>query len=95
MATGYLIEIPSMSPEQSSKVLVALGLDGKPPTGQVLHVEGPMEGGGVRVVDVWESPEAFDTFVRDQLMPAFEKVGVGVPADFRPTAVWPVDAVLK
>jgi hypothetical protein len=54
-----------------------------------------MEGGGTRVVDVWESQEAFDAFIRDRLQPAFAKAGVTWPADLRPTAVWPVSAILK
>ena len=95
MATAYLIEIPGMNSEQSAAVLRELGLTTTPPAGQILHLEGPMEGGGTRVVDVWESQEVFDTFIRDRLQPAFQKAGVSMPADFQPTAVWPVSAILK
>jgi hypothetical protein len=95
MAIAYLLEFSGMSPEQSANVLKELGLESTPPAGQVVHIEGPMESGGVRVVDVWESQEAMDAFFRDRLMPAFQKVGVAIPADSKPTAVWPVSAVLK
>lgn len=95
MATAYLIEIPDMNQEQSAAVLRELGLSTTPPPGQILHIEGPMEGGGTRVVDVWESQEVFDAFIRDRLVPAFQKAGVSLPATFQPTAVWPVTAVLK
>jgi hypothetical protein len=54
-----------------------------------------MEGGGTRVVDVWESQEVFDAFIRDRLQPAFERAGVSMPPDLRPTAAWPVSAILK
>ena len=53
MATAYVIEIPGMNQEQSAAVLRELGLTNTPPPGQILHIEGPMEGGGTRVVDVW------------------------------------------
>jgi hypothetical protein len=76
MATAYLIEIPSMNQEQSATVLRELGLTNTPPPGQILHIEGPMEGGGTRVVDVWKSQEVFDAFIRDRLQPAFAKAGV-------------------
>jgi hypothetical protein len=95
MATAYVIEIPGMNQEQSAAVLRELGLTNTPPAGQILHIEGPMEGGGTRVVDVWESQEAFDAFIRDRLQPAFAKAGVTWPSDLRPTAVWPVSAILK
>jgi hypothetical protein len=95
MATAYLIEIPGMNQEQSAAVLRELGLTNTPPPGQILHIEGPMEGGGTRVVDVWESQEVFDAFIRDRLQPAFAKAGVTWSPDLRPTAVWPVSAILK
>ena len=95
MATAYVIEIPGMNQEQSAVVLRELGLTNTPPAGQILHIEGPMEGGGTRVVDVWESQDVFDTFIRDRLQPAFEKAGVAWSADVRPTAAWPVSAILK
>jgi hypothetical protein len=51
--------------------------------------------GGLRVVDVWESQDALDAFVRDQLMPALQRLGIAFPPNFQPTAVWPVSAILK
>jgi hypothetical protein len=95
MAIAYIIEIPGMNQEQSAAVLRELGLTNTPPSGQILHIEGPMEGGGTRVVDVWESQEVFDAFIRDRLQPAFERAGVSMPPDLRPTAAWPVTAILK
>ena len=95
MALAFLIEIPDFSAEQGAAVLRELGLSNRPPAGQVLHIEGPMEGGSMRIVDVWESQEAFETFVREQLAGAFQRAGVELPADLQPKAVWPVTAVLK
>ena len=93
MAVAFLIEIPGFTPEQSAAVLQELGLDKNPAAGQVFHLEGPMEG-GMRIVDVWESPEAFQAFAHDRLGPAFQKAGVTMPADMQPTAVWPVTGIL-
>jgi hypothetical protein len=36
---------------------------------------------GFRVVDVWESREAFVTFVEEKLSPIFEEVGVPHPPE--------------
>jgi hypothetical protein len=95
MALAFLIELPDFTPEQGAAVLRELGLSNRPPAGQVLHIEGPMEGGGMRIVDVWESREVFETFIREQLGPAFQRAGASLPADMQPKAVWPVTAVLK
>ena len=44
--------------------------------------EGP---NGFRVVDIWESQEAFDSFMNDKLMPAMQEAGmadmVGTPPE--------------
>jgi hypothetical protein len=95
MALAFLIEIPNMTPEQGAVVLRELGLKDRPPSGQILHIEGPAEDGIYRVVDVWESAEVFQTFVQEQLGPAFARAGLTLPADMQPKAVWPVTAILK
>ena len=59
MALGFLIEIPEMTAEHGAAVIRELGLTNRPPAGQVLHIEGPMEGGGMRIV---EQPSALRHF---------------------------------
>ena len=93
MAVAFLIEIPDFTPEQSAAVLQELGLDKNPAVGQVFHLEGPMEGGGMRIVDVWDSPEAFQAFAQERLAVAFQKAGITFPADMQPNAVWPVTEI--
>jgi hypothetical protein len=93
MAVAFLIEIPDFTPEQGAAVLRELGLDTSPAAGQVFHLEGPMDG-GMRIVDVWESPEAFETFARERLAAAFQRAGATLPADMQPKAVWPVTGIL-
>jgi len=90
VAVAFLIELADFTPEQSAAVLRELGLDANPAAGQVFHLEGPMEGGGMRIVDVWESPEAFQAFAHERLGPALQRAGAALPADMQPTAVWPV-----
>lgn len=93
MAVAFLIEIPDFTPEQSAAVMRELGLDKNPAAGHVFHLEGPMDG-GMRIVDVWETPEAFQTFAQERLAAAFQKAGATFPADMQPKAVWPVTGIL-
>jgi quinol monooxygenase YgiN len=48
---------------------------GPTPDGCLVHSagEGP---NGFRVVDIWESKEAFDSFMNDKLMPAMQEAGM-------------------
>ena len=95
MALAFLIELPDVTPDQGAALLRELGSEDRPPAGNLVHVEGPMEGGGMRIVDVWESQELFEAFVGQQLAPAFQRAGLTFPADLQPKAVWPVTGLLK
>ena len=95
MAVAFLIEIPNMTPEDGAAVLRELGLNDRPASGQLLHIEGPAEDGIYRVVDVWESAEVFQSFVEKELGPAFARAGLTLPADMQPKAVWPIARMLK
>jgi hypothetical protein len=83
-----LIDNPEGSQEMYDKVLEHLALDGKP-AGGILHVAGPSPNGGWRVVEVWESKEAAQRFVVEQLNPALEAAGsVGRPEpEFCPSTI--------
>lgn len=93
MAVWFVLDIPAMTREQGDAILKDLGLTDRPPPGQLFHVEGPGEG-GARVVDVWESEEAFNSFMQERLGPAFERAGVQLPEGARPQFM-PVWHMLK
>jgi hypothetical protein len=54
-------------------------LGGGPPPGGLARFAGPTASGW-RVVTVWESEEAYRTFEREKLLPAFERLGLSPPA---------------
>jgi hypothetical protein len=55
-----------------------MGLVDDPPEGLVVHTAGVTEEGGFRVVDVWESQEAWDRFNDGRLGPAIREVLSGL-----------------
>ena len=77
MKMAFLIEGTGVTPEQYDQIVEKLNLGGKAAPGGIFHIAGPMEG-GMRVVDVWESREAFIEFSKT-LLPIIEKTGVNVP----------------
>jgi hypothetical protein len=75
MATVMLMEWQGVTPDQYARVLSNLGLDAKPPVGGLFHVAG-FSGGNLRVLDLWESQQAFESFQRERLMAAVQKAGI-------------------
>jgi hypothetical protein len=51
------------------------------PAGLVAHVAGPT-GDGFRIIDVWESREAWETFRDEVLQPAVQRSGVARLREF-------------
>ena len=90
MALAFLLEFPGVTQEQYDKVLEKLQLGGKTYQGGIFHVAGPMEGGW-RVVDVWESQEAFDRFFQAKLGQALQEAGIAPPQP----KVWLVHNILR
>jgi len=84
MAIAVIIEMQG-TPEDYQRVGQELGEQGEPAAGMLTHI-GMQAETGVRLVEVWESQEAYDTFVRDRLRPTLQRLGVPTP----PSQVYPV-----
>lgn len=75
-----------VTPEQYTAAETEVGWRRDPAAGGRYHVAW-FAGGGLRVVDVWDNAEAFDSFVQNRLMPGVAKVGIaGEPV----VAIWPL-----
>jgi hypothetical protein len=90
MAIALLMEFKGVSTDQYDAVVRAMELGGLPYKGGIFHVAGPTED-GLRIVDVWESQEAFDAFAQAKLMPITQQLGITPPE----VKVWPVYNVLR
>lgn len=71
MAWAFVQDGTQITLEQYDRVAAEIGDD--PPEGMIVHVAGPHEG-GLRIIDVWESEEAYNSFRDSRLRPAIEKV---------------------
>ena len=74
MAVGVFLEFPGITWEQYEQLVQDLDLSG-PPEGVLIHVCGPTSDGGWRMVDVWESQEAFERFANELLIPHAQALG--------------------
>jgi hypothetical protein len=68
MPIAQIIEMPGAGVPEYEAAFALIHPDGAWPDGQISHIAGPTPD-GFRVVDVWESREAFERFERDVLAP--------------------------
>lgn len=84
--------------ELLDEVTQQMGVMTDPPAGLVLHTHF-MRDGRARVIDVWDSEEAFTSFRDHTLMPAMQKVAAGHGMDMSqapaPETVVPVSALVR
>jgi hypothetical protein len=67
------IMLEGATPALADEVEVEMGVRDDPPSGLVVHAR-LMRQGRWHVVDVWDSVEAYEAFVRDRLAPASQRV---------------------
>jgi len=75
MSTVMAMEWAGVTQDQYNQVMRTLDLDKTPPTGGIFHVAG-FTGGTLRVLDIWESQQAFERFQRERLEQAVKKAGI-------------------
>ena len=76
MAWGFIQELP-ISREEYERIDNAIEGD---PDGLIIHTASDKDG-RVRVIDIWESKDAYQRFEREQLMPAMERLGGQAPSE--------------
>ena len=83
MAIGVQLDFRGGTLEQYDQVIERVGfLPGGPSApGELFHWVTKTDE-GVRVIDVWESREAFET-LREKLIPVFREVGVPAPPEIQ------------
>ena len=75
MAVMMIMSWKGVSLEQYEATKAVVKWEENPAEGGILHVTAH-DGDGLRITDVWESPEAFQAFVNDRLMPGVQEVGL-------------------
>jgi hypothetical protein len=85
MAVAVIVDNPEGSQGVYDAVREKTGLER--PAGGIFHAAGPSPSGGWRVIEVWESEQDAQRFVKERLLPAFEAIGAPPPP---PPEFWPV-----
>ena len=83
MAVGMLFDAPAGSQalyEALTERVFGTLQPSTVPEGLIIHTAGPLLDGGWRVLDIWESEEAFWQFFDAQLLPAAQELGQEPPS---------------
>lgn len=90
MAMAFVVEVPGVTADEYKSVTRKVNEHGSP-AGCVFHGGGPFEG-GVRFLEVWDSPEAAQAFYSSQLLrdAAAEATGGAPREEPRVVMTWPV-----
>lgn len=80
MAVAIEMEFDGATLDQYDRVIELMNLEpgGAPPPGALFHWVTATDG-GIKVVDVWESREAFDRFAEEQIGPHSATAGIDGP----------------
>ena len=82
MAVAITMRWPGMTGDQYDALMARLGLDANPAAGGVLHVAAVTDE-GVEVCDVWQTEQAFSSFLEQRMFPVVSELGIGGEPDVR------------
>ncbi len=78
MAVAFILDFEGGSLDQYDAVVEKMDLGGKTPEGAHFHWVAKTED-GFRVVDVWESADAFNAFAEEKIGPLSAEQGLSEP----------------
>ncbi|MEX0746246.1 MAG: hypothetical protein WD118_11645 [Phycisphaeraceae bacterium] len=78
MSRAYVMDFSGGTLDQYNQVLEKMDLGGKTAPGGIFHWVAETED-GFRVVDVWETSEAYDQFAQEKIGPITAEVGLAPP----------------
>jgi hypothetical protein len=92
MAVAVEMNFKGTTLEQYDQVIELMGLQsGQAPPNALFHWVAKTDD-GVRVVDVWETKEAYEQFAREQIGPYTQQVGISAPPE---TTYYEIHNVIK
>ena len=74
MAIALIQELSEATVDNYDQINARMDVNNNPPDGLIVHTAGEKEGGGVRIVDVWESLDHYNRFREERLMEAVTAV---------------------
>jgi hypothetical protein len=79
-----MLENPAINTDMYDAVNAKMDVEANPPAGLICHTAA-LDNGVFRIVDVWESKDAYDRFSKERLGPAIQDVMGQAPPSDAPT----------
>jgi len=79
MAVAVIMDFSGATLDQYDEVIEKMDLGGRVPENAHFHWVAPADD-GMRVVDVWETREAFDAFAQEKIGPLTAEAGISEPS---------------
>lgn len=78
MAIMVIHDAPGFTPQDYELVRATIGWESRPPPGGFMHLLGH-DADGLLNIELWESEDLYDAYVRDRFLPAFDRLGLAHP----------------
>jgi hypothetical protein len=82
MAVAIFMHWPGVTSDQYDAVMARLGLDANPPAGGIMHMAA-LTDEGLEACDVWQTEQAFTSFLEQRMLPAVSELGISGEPDIR------------
>jgi hypothetical protein len=82
MAVAMFMHWPGVTSDQYDAVMARLGLDANPPAGAIVHMAAVTDE-GLEVSDVWQTEQAFTSYLEQRVLPAVSELGISGEPDIR------------
>jgi hypothetical protein len=82
MAVVLITRVPELSLDSYDRMMAELELDVDPPAGAVIHIASEAAG-GINICEIWQTPQAAESFVERTLRDALRAQGVQENLSYR------------
>lgn len=82
MAVAIFMHWPRVTSDQYNAIMAKLELDANPAAGGVLHAAAATDD-GLDVFDVWQTEQAFNSYLSGRLLPVVSDLGIGGEPEIR------------
>lgn len=71
-----VLEIAGLRDSEYDAILARMGVEQEPAPDIYLHLAAPMNDDGIRVIELWNDAEGFQSFIQSRMLPATEALGI-------------------
>jgi hypothetical protein len=72
-----VLDIIGLNIAEYNSIIEKMGVEKTPVANIYLHIATPLEGDtGIRVIELWDNKEGFESFIQQRMMPAAQELGI-------------------